>query len=123
MYHHKNRQYLLENIIIINHFMGTKNGITITYLLDGVSYFLLANPEQLSDLLLECGLIKDTRKSNNALYIKDNDGIWNSFEWYLPSSYSDADLLLLCTQHEEKKILASLPNEMFYAKCMRICYN
>jgi hypothetical protein len=121
MNHHT--QYLLESIKIVNHLKKWNEGIVITYHFENKELFMIADPERLTMLLMDCNLINDRRESSNGWYVNVN-GQWQRFSWYITEvNYSDADLLLLCAEHESRKIIEAVPDIFMAARFKPLCYN
>jgi hypothetical protein len=126
MNHHTNKQYLLENIKIVHHALHTKEGLCVVYEFEEKTFIMMAEPERLTMLLEDCRLINKRRQSSNGWYVHYN-GEWILFKYYLPSSYCEADLLLICARHEETKVLnAAIDNisdTSILARMKPICNN
>jgi hypothetical protein len=81
---------------------------------------MMADIDRLTMLLSDCGLIYDRRQSSNGWYV-NYGGRWIPFAHYLPSSYCDSDLLLLCTEHEMRKQIEGI--SYMAERIKAICYN
>ena len=121
MNHHKD--YLLENITIGEWSLSSKNGLSCTYLLDGVTYHLLASPFRLTTLLSDIYLINDRRIKEGFLQVKFN-GVWMPFGWYVTECKFDTiDLVIICARHEETKVIESITDTYIAARMKPLNYN
>jgi hypothetical protein len=120
---HHNKEYLLQNIQIIEWHLTVKLGLQCSYELDGKSYYLLANPLRLTTLLSNVYLINHRRILSGSLQVQYL-GTWMPFAWYVPmANYSSADLVLICAEHEETKAIESIPDGYMAARLKPLCYN
>lgn len=120
---HHNKEYLLQNIQIIEWHLTVKLGLQCSYELDGKTYYLIASPFRLTTFLSDLYLINDRRIKEGHLQVKTND-VWMPFSWYVPlANYSTADLVLICCRHEETKAIESIPDEYMAVRLKPLCYN
>jgi hypothetical protein len=123
MNHHTNKQYLLENIKILEWFLSTETGLQCTYEIDGITYHLLASPFRLTTLLSNVYLINDRRLRDGCLQVQRND-VWMPFSWYVTECHFDTiDLVLICSEHEQSKSIMEISDTYIAARMKPLNYN
>ncbi len=120
---HHTKEYLLANIQIIEWHLNTNTGLQCSYELDGKTFYLMAAPYELTTILSNVYLINDRRIERDCLEVHFN-GFWMPFSWYVPlSKFDTIDLVLICAEHEELKVIQELKESVFLSRLKPLCYN